>query len=326
LLSDTPEARMMLLPGVMPGLLTPLRCFLCLWAATLFIGSDAARGAVPSPALPPAIYTDPPVDSEYPASGKGVQFKSHGALINAQVYRPPGQGAHPTVLLLHGLPGNEQNLDLAQAIRRAGWTVITFHYRGSWGSGGTYTLDGGIADTKALLTLLARPEAANAWGVDPSRIVLVGHSYGGYVAARVATDAPELIGVALIAPWDISFDERAWAPLTQARRLAVGLATFDDVDGRLSGATARSLILEVMRKGSQFDLTKLAPRLVNRPLLIVTATRDDEDDKAMGLLAALGHEHAAQVTAEVMDTDHGFNDHRIALQAAVLRWLALRSN
>jgi pimeloyl-ACP methyl ester carboxylesterase len=296
--------------------------FGCICAVMLFIGSEVSSGAVPKLDLPETVYTDPPVDPEHPASGKGVQFRSHGALINGQLYRPPGQGAHPTALLLHGLPGNEQNLDLAQAMRRAGWTVITFHYRGSWGSGGRYTLDSGIGDTKALLALLARPEIANAWGVDPSRIVLVGHSYGGYVAARVASDSPGLMGVALIAPWDISFDERAWAPLTPARRLAVGLAAFDDVDGRLSGATARSLILEVMRRGRELDLTKLAPRLVDRPLLIVTATRDDDDDKAMGLLAALDHEHATQVTAEVMNTDHGFNDHRIALQAAVVHWLA----
>jgi len=34
------------------------------------------------------------------------------------------------VILFHGLPGNEQNLDLAQAIRRANWNVLTLHYRG----------------------------------------------------------------------------------------------------------------------------------------------------------------------------------------------------
>jgi predicted alpha/beta-fold hydrolase len=37
------------------------------------------------------------------------------------------------VILFHGLPGNVQNLDLAQAIRRANWNVLTLHYRGSLG-------------------------------------------------------------------------------------------------------------------------------------------------------------------------------------------------
>jgi uncharacterized protein len=36
------------------------------------------------------------------------------------------------VLLAH-----QRNLDLAHAMRRAGWNVVFFHYQGAWGSGGT---------------------------------------------------------------------------------------------------------------------------------------------------------------------------------------------
>jgi uncharacterized protein len=293
-------------------------------AAAVALGMThlVASAAAPDAQLPAAIYTDPPPDPEYPAVGEGIQFQSNGALINAQLYRPAGGGAHPTIVLLHGLPGNEQNLDLAQTIRRAGWTVITFHYRGSWGSGGGYSLQGGVNDATALLALLQQPASARAWGVDSSRIVLVGHSYGGYVAARAAMNAPEALAIALIAPWDPAFDARAWALLPAGRRQAVGAASFNDVDGRLSGATARSLTTEVLRQGKNFDLSKLAASLAGRTLLIITATRDDDDDKALGLLPALRQERAEHLTVQTMDTDHGFNDHRIALQAAVLRWLA----
>ena len=63
----------------------------------------------------------------------------HGKLL-ATLYSAGGEGPHPTVLLLHGIPGCEQNLDLAQAFRRAGFHVMTFHYSGSWGSSGNYSL------------------------------------------------------------------------------------------------------------------------------------------------------------------------------------------
>jgi pimeloyl-ACP methyl ester carboxylesterase len=56
--------------------------------------------------------------------------------MNALFYLAGGPGPHPTIVLLHGFPGNEQNLDLAQSIRRAGWNVLTLHYRGAWGSPG----------------------------------------------------------------------------------------------------------------------------------------------------------------------------------------------
>ena len=37
----------------------------------------------------------------------------HGKLL-ATLYSAGGEGPHPTILLLHGIPGCEQNLDLAQ--------------------------------------------------------------------------------------------------------------------------------------------------------------------------------------------------------------------
>jgi uncharacterized protein len=278
--------------------------------------------ATPDVSLPTALYTDPPLDPTHPASGQGIQFQSHGATLNGQLYRPPGDGVHPTVVLLHGLPGNEQNLDLAQSMRRAGWTVLTFHYRGSWGSGGRYSLQGGIADAQALLDLLARPASAQAWGVDSSRIVLVGHSYGGYVAARATADNPWVLGAVLLAPWDISFDTRAWAALPPVRRKELALAEFKDAEGRLTGANSASLLAEVMRDGAQFDLTNLAHALAIRHILLVTAERDDDDDKAIGLLPALTQMHAEHLTAKTIATDHSFNDHRIALQVEIIRWLA----
>lgn len=279
--------------------------------------------AAPAPAdIPAAVYADPPVDAAHPASGQGVQFESHGALVNAQLYRPAGAGAHPTVVLLHGLPGNEQNLDLARAMQRAGWTVITFHYRGSWGSGGAFSLKTGPEDVAALLALLRYPAKAAAWNVDPGRIVLVGHSYGGFSAAQAAVAAPGLLGVGLIAPWDPSADQRRLAATTAAEREKLAPQLLDDVAGRLGAATPQSLLEEIWRDGAGMDLSKAGAALAERRLLVVTASRDDDSDKAIGLLAGVRAGGGAYLTAQLMDTDHGFNDHRIALQVAVLRWLA----
>jgi len=47
-----------------------------------------------------------------------------GVQINGVVYVASGERPHPAFVFFHGLPGNEKNLDLAQAVRRAGWTVI----------------------------------------------------------------------------------------------------------------------------------------------------------------------------------------------------------
>ena len=69
--------------------------------------------------------------------------------INGVAYLAGGAGPHPTVILLHGLPGNEKNLDLAQAIRRDGWNAVTFNYRGSWGSPGVFRFGQNLEDADA---------------------------------------------------------------------------------------------------------------------------------------------------------------------------------
>ena len=301
-------------------------CAIGVFALACYFFLSDARSAVPPPDLPAAIFTDPVVDSVHPASGQGIQFRSGGALINAQLYRPSGVGPHPTAVILHGLPGNEQNLDVAQALRRAGWTVITFHYTGSWGSGGQFTLRKGLNDAAALLAYLHVQSHAKSWDVDPERILLVGHSYGGYVAARTAVAAPGVIGVVLIAPWDISFDFRKWSALPTAARKQAAATSFDDVDGRLVGASHSSLFEEVMRHGSTLDLAKLAALLAHRNVLLITANGDDDDDKAVDFIAGMRRSGASHFTSQVMDTDHSFNSHRIALQASILRWLAALSN
>ena len=93
---------------------------------------------VSAQSVPPAIFTDPPADSAHPAGMTVLHIPSHGVLINGLVYSPPGAGPRPTLVICHGLPGNEKNLDLAQAVRRAGWNAVTFNYRGSWGSPGQF--------------------------------------------------------------------------------------------------------------------------------------------------------------------------------------------
>jgi pimeloyl-ACP methyl ester carboxylesterase len=291
-------------------------------SAAVMAAALVSIAAAPAPALPTAISADPPVDAAHPASSMGVQFDSHGALVNALLMRPAGEGAHPTVVLLHGLPGNEQNLDLARAMQRAGWTVVTFHYRGAWGSGGTYSLSNGVEDARVLLARLRDPAQARAWGVDPSRIVLMGHSYGGMVAASAASSAPDLLGVALIAPWDVSQDVAMLKPLSPAELDKTVAENFNDIDGRLGQVTALDIAHEIIAHGAALDLAATAPALARKPLLVLTAVHDSADDQAAALLAAMRRQPGAQLTAREMDTSHAFDDHRVALQAAVLDWLA----
>jgi predicted alpha/beta-fold hydrolase len=103
----------------------------------------------------PEMERDPIlVDADYPPGMSEASFISHGDRLNALHYTANGVGPHPTVLLLHGYPGNEKNLDLAQSLRRAGWNVFFFHYRGAWGSEGDFSFVNSAEDISTALTHL----------------------------------------------------------------------------------------------------------------------------------------------------------------------------
>jgi pimeloyl-ACP methyl ester carboxylesterase len=280
--------------------------------------------AIPGPAsalfgadaLPPAaVYRDPPKDAAHPARMESLQIMSHGCAMNAVFYLAGGAERRPTVLFLHGSPGNEQNLDLAQAIRRAGWNVLTLHYRGSWGSAGQYSLLHCVEDSQVAIAFLRDPAVAARYGLAPGKIVVAGHSLGAFLAAKAGAADSALMGVALIAAWDVGFDGPLMAKWTKEQIED----EFGDMPGRVVGATGPSMIAEALKHRDDWALAAFAPGLAQLPVLVVTPHDDDRvtDLKLAGDLKALG----GPVTTVDIDTDHPFSDSRIALETAVILWL-----
>ncbi len=290
----------------------------------LTAGSSIGLSALAaSPAnVPAAIYMDPPVDPAHPAYGLGVQITNHGEVMNGMFYAPSGAGPHPVVVLIHGLPGNEQNLDLAQVLRRAGWAVVSYHYRGSWGSQGRFSIDGVLDDADAVVAELHRPEIIKRWNIDPKRIVVIGHSLGGFAAAHAGATAKDVLGTALIAPWDPSIDAAALSRLDKATQDKVAETQFDDIDGRLTGATGKDIVAALAVRGAGWKLSDNAQALATRPLFIAVAERDSESCKVPRLLPAVEASHPVSLQILKFNTDHGFNDHRIALETHLLNWIS----
>src|SRR5690349_17312958 len=136
------------------------------------------------------VATDPPSvhagDAGIPASTPAVTFTSGGETLLGVLHVPAGKGPHPIVVLLHGFPGNERNFDLAQALRRAGYATLVFHYRGSWGMGGSWSW-GNVLDDSARVMAAVREDAMTApHRLDPERVAVIGHSAGAFAALMTA--------------------------------------------------------------------------------------------------------------------------------------------
>jgi pimeloyl-ACP methyl ester carboxylesterase len=276
-----------------------------LFAAMLLASASAHAAPVPR-----AVIADPQRDARYPTHNQQLLIPSHGVGMNALLLAASGKGPHPTVILMHGLPGNERNLDLAQAIRRAGWDVLTFTYRGAWGSPGDFSIGNAMEDTRAALDFAQSADGAKL-GIDSGNIVLAGHSMGGATAMMTAAGAKDLDGLVLIDAANIA-DE---APMGREKLIA----SFDDFGNSLHNATPESIADEFLAHGRQWDSVEAAGRLTGLRVLSVTAKHSFAPQNRP-VTAAL-RRAGARVTAIEMDTDHPFSDHRIALAGAIVRWL-----
>jgi uncharacterized protein len=262
--------------------------------------------------VPAAIFTDPPVDTAHPARMTVLHIPSHGVLINGVIYQPSGAGPHPTLIICHGLPGNEKNLDLAQAVRRAGWNAVTFNYRGSWGSPGVFRFAGTLEDADAVLAYLRDPATATRLGINTRRIAIAGHSMGGWVVAHTAAHDRGLIGAVMISAGDMG------RPGELPRETAVALMA-DNMES-LAGVTAESMAAETKAHSQDFRLENAAAGLSQTPLLALTSD-DGLAPDTDALLKAIEAKGGHLVTATHVATDHSWSDRRIALESAVITWL-----
>jgi len=280
---------------------------------------------------PTPLHAHPATDNHIVAAPKGgdraemqtMQIPSHGALMNALVYVAAGAGPHPAVILLHGFPGNERNLDLAQDMRRAGWDVLYFNYRGSWGTPGDFSFSHGIEDTTAALAYLRQPGVAGKLRLDPGRIVLIGHSMGGFMAVEGAARDPAIKAFATISAADLGGRMQSLRA-TRGEREAIaraGAGLADEGMAPLAGCTPEGLARELLQHAADWSFQASVGTLKNRSVLVVTS--DDglaaEND---AFAAALRKAGDTRVSTTHLPTDHAYSDQRRELSKTVLAWLA----
>jgi uncharacterized protein len=234
----------------------------------------------------------------------GVTFDSDGNQLVGVLYLARDEAPKPTVLLLHGCPGLEKNLDIAIALRDGGWNSLIFHYRGCWGSTGRYDLRTVPQDVRAAADHL---QEAGYRGVDPDRLAVAGHSLGGWAAVQAAAADQRLRAVVSIAaPAELEFATADSGQLERefTRFLAV-------TPGELRGQAEAS---------SWLRPADVVEAIAPRPLLVVHGSADEwVPTRASRLL----HEQAGHPSryVEIDGANHAFAWHRAALRDLVTGWL-----
>lgn len=294
------------------------------------VNSDVGDASV---AYDPVTMDAPVIDLDNPPTTIELSFNSAGAALNGHLYLANGAGPHPTVILLHGLPGNEKNLDLAQAIRRAGFNILFFHYRGAWGSQGDFSFANLAEDALAAGSFVRSDNAVADYRVDPSRITYLGHSMGGFAALHAGARDIDAVCVGAMSPADLgvvatSFEDEQQRVGFAAYMDQIGEAANGDdgagAFGPLRGVNGASAVAEITEIGHALNNLVLAPEFVGRSVLLTAAWGDNvlpPEAFHDPLIAAYAAEPAINLTEKMFDGDHTYSWERIALSHTITDWL-----
>ncbi len=129
------------------------------------------------------------VERTYPAQGERLEVQGHGVHVLRQ------GAAGPVVLMIHGASANAREFSWTLAPRVSGDMRVLMPDRPGHGYSDRFedaeTLGAQARQMAGVLEALAPGEPA----------VIVGHSFGGSVALRLALDRPDLVsGLVLLAP------------------------------------------------------------------------------------------------------------------------------
>ena len=251
-----------------------------------------------------------------------MAIPSHGENLLGVFYLAAGAGPHPTAIIFHGFPGYEQNLDIAQFLRAHGWNVLAMHYRGSWGVKGDFSFEHSAEDADMQVRFVLDAANAKKYGIDTRRVMVIGHSMGGFMAASAIAHNKGVAGAVIISAWNIGADYESGrhgsSKITNIQEEAKGLESEGNLLP-LAGTSGETLAREIRDHQSALNINNLAPAIAARPAFVITANEGlAPADHAFA--EALRKAGDTRVAERHWNTDHSYSGERAELSSAILEW------
>ena len=265
---------------------------------------------------------DPEIDPQAPPLINELIIPSHGDRMAGLIYLANGPGPHPTVLLLHGFPGNEKNLDLAQSFRRNGFNAVFFHYRGAWGSEGDFSLTQIDEDALATLEFLRKPEVAKRYRIDTSKLSLLGHSMGGYASLSAGHRDQDVVCVGAMSPANFAI----YAASVKANEPEVrGFMAYIDGLFMLRGFSGKAMAEQLLSAPMEsLDTSGFGTGLRGKSVFLVIGDQDKVTPAVAmfdPVVEAYSQDKEIRLQHLKIPGDHSFSGSRVKLTEVLVDWL-----
>ncbi|HBT93846.1 MAG TPA: hypothetical protein DEB23_06260 [Chitinophagaceae bacterium] len=258
------------------------------------------------------VLNDLKWDMTSPASSTELFIPSGNSQIAGLIYNANGLQKHPTLLLLHGYPGNERNLDIAQVVRSRGWNVIYFDYRGSWGSQGKFSFKNCVEDVVNVVAFCNKYQ--DLLKIDTSNIVLFGHSMGGWVCLKALQELPTIKKGFVLSTWDIVKDFKN----VSNEKEMLSIANDPNIAGKyfVLNTSLKDLYTPVLQDKTYFNLLNDAKSLGDKQIIMI-----DEHEKNSQLAEKIKESNKLYFDYSIWQTDHSFTNKRASLINKVLAFI-----
>ena len=254
-----------------------------------------------------------------------IDLRNNGIKLDAKFYPVNKTDKVPTVILLHGFPGNQSSpLGLAEKLNSAGMNTLVFNYQGSYLSEGNFSFDNCIDNVGTALNFLTEPGNQTQFNIDTSKIVVCGYSFGGTIAIESAMYNDKIKYIISIANDDHSVSlKKAAADSTFRKGYTQFIAKSFGPEGPFRGDLKAQMQL-YLQNIDRYDLVKNAEKLKTKKVLFIVGWLDKTsflEINTLPLYRKLQQLNAQNISIKGFESDHRFNNVIDDLAGTITEWI-----
>lgn len=254
-----------------------------------------------------------------------IGLRNNSVKIDAKFFPAGKTTRSPSVILLHGFPGNQSSpLGLAERLNNAGFNILVFNYQGSYLSEGNFSFDNCIDNVSTALNFLLDPEIQTNYNIDTSKIVVCGYSFGGTIAIESAMYNNKIKNIISIANDDHSISiKKASTDLEFRENYQQYIGKYFEPSGPFRGDLKAQMKLNIQNV-DRFDLVKNAEKLRTKRVLFIVGWQDRTslmEVNTLPLYRKLQELNAGNTSIKGFESDHRFGNVIEDITNTIIDWI-----